>query len=30
MKKQIDSNEFRVPAKKKVNLKTWPTHVKPV
>jgi PPK2 family polyphosphate:nucleotide phosphotransferase len=30
MKKKIDSNDFRVPAKKKVNLKTWPTHVKPV
>jgi len=30
MEKKIDSNDFRVPAKKKVNLKTWPTHVKPV
>jgi PPK2 family polyphosphate:nucleotide phosphotransferase len=27
---KIDANEFRVPAGKKVNLKKWPTLVKPV
>ncbi len=27
---KIDSNDFRVPASKKVNLKKWPTLVKPV
>src|SRR5487761_2044130 len=30
MKMKIDSNDFRVPASKKVNLKKWPTLVKPV
>ena len=30
MKMKINSDDFRVPARKKVNLKTWPTHVKPV
>jgi PPK2 family polyphosphate:nucleotide phosphotransferase len=30
MKMKIDSSDFRVPAKKKVNLKKWPTLVKPV
>jgi len=30
MKKKIDINDFRVPAKKKVNLKIWPTRVNPV
>jgi PPK2 family polyphosphate:nucleotide phosphotransferase len=30
MKMKIDSNDFRVPAGKKVNLKKWPTLVKPV
>jgi PPK2 family polyphosphate:nucleotide phosphotransferase len=27
---KIDSKDFRVPAREKVNLKKWPTHVKPV
>ena len=27
---KIDSSDFRVPASKKVNLKKWPTQVKPV
>jgi PPK2 family polyphosphate:nucleotide phosphotransferase len=27
---KIDSKYFRVPAREKVNLKKWPTHVKPV
>ena len=26
MKMKINSNDFRVPARKKVNLKKWPTH----
>lgn len=30
MKKKIDINDFRVPAKKNVNLKTWPTRVNPM
>ena len=30
MKMKINSKDFRVPARKKVNLKKWPTHVKPV
>jgi PPK2 family polyphosphate:nucleotide phosphotransferase len=30
MKKKIDINDFRVLAKKKVKLKTWPTRVNPV
>lgn len=30
MKMKINANEFRLPAGKKVNLKEWPTHVKPV
>jgi PPK2 family polyphosphate:nucleotide phosphotransferase len=30
MKMEIDANEFRVPAGKKVNLAKWPTEVKPV
>ena len=29
MKIKINSDNFRVPAREKVNLKTWPTHVKP-
>jgi PPK2 family polyphosphate:nucleotide phosphotransferase len=29
-KMTIDSKDFRVPAREKVNLKKWPTHVKPV
>ena len=30
MKMKINSKDFRVPARKKVNLKKWPTLVKPV
>ena len=30
MKMNINSNDFRVPARKKVNLSKWPTLVKPV
>jgi len=30
MKVKINSNDFRVPAGKKVNLKKWPTLIKPV
>ena len=30
MKMKINSKDFRVPARKKLNLKKWPTTVKPV
>ena len=30
MKMNINSNDFRVPARKELNLTKWPTHVKPV
>ena len=30
MKKKINSDDFRVPVRGKVNLKKWPTLVKPV